>query len=428
MFGIKRKAATVGIRASLLVGASIAALSLVSVGTAAAAPSCTGGNIKGAGSSLQKEAQISVLNPGFNAEACPSGPTVTYESTSSGKGVALWSGGKISTSVQYVGTDDAPTPATIEKIRNGAVEPSKVGVLVIPVAQTAIAIPANPPAGCTVGAITNADLEKVFRGILLNWSELATAEGSCASPITRLVREEGSGTTYQFKNYLAQINSASLPCVNQTWKELEPIEEGEKPNTVWPESCAGKTLSPLVHSGKSGGGGLVEEVDATSGSIAYAALPDAKGKSAPVILSLQNNGTTNAGATFGSPEASGASANCSVISYKVPTLGQNKVGNTGENVDWSQVFGARPKIGGSAYPLCTLTYDLSLHGYQAAGFASSKGEKTAFDYLKEYAVKVKTGQERLVNSGHYYAGLPSSSVKENNVLEAAQFAASKISY
>ena len=99
----------------------------------------------------------------------------------------------------------------------------------------------------------------------------------------------------------------------------------------------------------------------------------------------QNNGQKQLSeATFGSP-VSGTDANCS-ISYSVPANAQSKATSTGLDVDWSAVFGADPSTGGKG-TLCTLTYDLAFHGYQAAGWLY-KYEETVHDYLTEYVVGV----------------------------------------
>jgi ABC-type phosphate transport system substrate-binding protein len=404
--------------------------------SALAAAECTGGNIIGQGSSLQKNAQQSIWAPAFAAEVCNKGthPTVSYESTGSGAGLKEWNAdgvrGSINHERQFIGTDDAPTAAQIANITGVA---AGAKLLVVPVAQTAISIVANPPAGCTVGVITNQDLSLVFRGNDTTWSKLVTAEGSCNSPITRVVRKDGSGTSYQFKNYLFQIYPGGLPCTTgsvegkATWKELEPITNSETgaPNTTWPESCPGKVLSPVVRPAGTGGGELVKKVNATEGSIGYAALPDAKSNAAKVILQVQNNGQKPVGeATFADP-ASGTLANCSAASYAVPANAQNKTGSTGFDVDWSQVFGGFPGIGGTAYPLCTLTYDLAFHGYQAAGFIH-KNEVTVRDYLAEYLVA--GGQSSLVTAGGFYSPLPTSTKKPNDVLGSAQWVAKKINW
>jgi ABC-type phosphate transport system substrate-binding protein len=429
----RRKSAKRGFRAALLAGATVAALAVAGVGagSASAAVSCNGGNIIGEGSSLQKIAQQNVWIPAFTSEICNFGtePKIEYKPEGSGAGLKSWGagGGAIDRTRAFIGSDDAPTEAQIANIKAAA---GGGNLLVIPVAQTAIAVPVNPPEGCTVTQIANAELERIFRGVEKTWSELETATGTCNSPITRVVRKDGSGTSYQFKNYLSSFNSAALPCIGKTWKELEPIENAETsaPNTSWPESCTGKTLTTVVRSEKTGGGELVVKVQSTPGSIGYAALPDVQSKGASFV-ELQNNGRVAAEeATFASPVIAGASkgkgvANCAETKYSVPKEARNT--GTGLDVDWSQVFGAQPSIGGSAYPLCTLTYILAFDGYKSAGFKFAPYQ-TVRDYVNGYIAF--GGQAALINTETNYAPVPE--VKGNatfNVFAAMRKAAALIS-
>jgi ABC-type phosphate transport system substrate-binding protein len=418
-------------RVGLLAGGVAAALGfgVLNVGTAAAAPACTGNSITGQGASLQKIAQLNVWGPSFGTNICNKGsfPKIAYNSTGSGAGLKEWNHdgvkGSINTGLAFISTDDAPTATQIANIKSVA---GTAQLTVIPVTQTAIAIVANPPAGCAVEEITNGNLTAVFEGRFLNWSDLATAEGTCNSPITRVVRKDGSGTTYQFKNYLFQANKKALPCTGeekQTWQQLEPITNGTTgaPNTTWPEKCGEKTLSALVKPGNTGGGEVVKTVNTTAGSIGYAALPDAMANKtgSTAVLAVQNNGLGPASeATFASP-ASGSTANCGTMSYKTPANV-----NTGLDLDWSGVFGAKPAIGEGGYPLCALTYMLAFHGYQAAGFAQ-KDEITVRDYLTEYITQA-AGQSDIASN--FYSPLPSTADVRTNILGAAQKAAARISY
>jgi ABC-type phosphate transport system substrate-binding protein len=432
-FGI-RKSGRAGLRAALLTGATVAALAVggLGAGSASAAVLCNGGNIIGEGSSLQKIAQQNVWIPAFQTEVCNFGtlPKIEYKPEGSGAGMKSWgaNGGAIDRTRAFIGTDDAPTAAQIANIKAAA---GGGNVLVIPVAQTSIAVVVNPPAGCTIKNITNKELEKSFRGIILKWSELENAEGgaACESPLTRVVRFDGSGTTFQFKNYLGLANTASLPCIEQTWKQLEPIENSATgaPNTSWPESCK-KTLSPVVRPAAKGGGEEVKKVNSTPGSIGYAALPDAEANGGTVI-NVQNNGFVSIEeATYGEPQIAGASAgkgtaNCAATKYTVPVDGRRT--GTGIDVDWSQVFGALPAIGGTAYPLCTLTYDLAFKGYKEAGFKFAPYQ-TVRDYINGYVVF--GGQTALTTSETNYGPLPETKgLAGNNVLAAAKFSAALIS-
>jgi len=446
-------------RAGLLAGVVVAALGVggLGAGSAVAAPSCTGSNIIGEGASLQKVAQQQVWAPGI-ATICSKPGLVTYEGPGSGNGLRAWDfngpdGVPFDTSRAFTASDDAPSSTQIGNAEAASGSP----VLVIPVAQTAIGVVVNPPENCDIEEITNQELQNVFAGTKKNWGAIPTAFGTgCAgSPITRIVRPVGSGTTYQFKNFLFQANKAGLACTegSKTWQQLEEIGAGEKPNITWPENsvggCSATQLSPIKRSNEppnnlvpplgTGGGDLVKKVNITDGSIGYAALPDIegnKGAAAPYNnpnadthwLRLQNNGLVKlANATMAEPLVeSNNSANCGAAKYAVPANGRTGTG-TGVAVDWSQVFGANISIGGEAYPLCTLTYDMSLTKYSnKAGFTAGQ-VTTVVDYLQQY-ITAATGQSAIENAEKFYAPLPTSTKPERNVLGAAQLSAEKIGF
>jgi ABC-type phosphate transport system substrate-binding protein len=385
--------------------------------------SCSGAGIAGAGSSLQATAQTSVWKPGFEGSICNSGthPTIAYSPIGSGAGMREWNfdgaKGSINTGLAYVGTDDAPNAGQIANIESKA---GGAQLAVIPVAQTAIAILAHLPAGCTLEGISNSNLAGVFEGRISSWSKVSGATGTCSSPITRVVRKDGSGTTYQLKNYLYQLDKSALACTpGTTWQELEPIGSGDKPNVSWPETCEAKSLGAVVRPAAAGGVEEVKEVNATAGSIGYAALPDAEANIAPgtTILALQNNAQKSA-VNLAKAAGPGETANCGGTSYTGFKLGASR------DVDWSGVFGAKPGIEGSSYPLCTLTYVLALHGYGSAGFSQGV-EQTVRDYLNGYVVQA-AGQVAV--SGHYYSPLPTSGEERLDVLGAARRAAASISF
>jgi ABC-type phosphate transport system substrate-binding protein len=386
---------------------------------------CSGANIAAAGSSLQAVAQTEIWKTGFEGTICntKTHPTVTYSSTGSAAGMREWnfdgSKGSINTGLAFVGTDAAPTAAQIANIKSVA---GGAQVAVIPVAQTAIAIVANLPTGCPLEGISNSNLAGVFEGRIANWSKVQGSEGTCNSPITRVVRKDGSGTTLQLKNYLYQLYKGGLPCTvegKQTWQDLEPIGTTDAPNTSWPETCEGKVLSSVVRAAGNGGAEEVKKVNTTAGSIGYAALPDAKANATgtTTILGLQNNGQKSE--VNLAKAAVGSSANCGGVSYTGFKLGGSR------DVDWSSVFGGKPAIGGKSYPLCALTYVLAFHGYGAAGFGEST-ERTVRDYLNGYVVQ-EAGQAAIDNS-HYYGVLPTSGEERFDVLGAARRAASSISF
>src|SRR5262249_30361762 len=145
----------------------------------------------------------------------------------------------------FTASDDAPTSAQIANAEAAAGGTSPI--LVIPVAQTAIGVAVNPPANCDVKQLTNKQLESIFRGNVTKWGQIDTAVGTgCAGqPITRVVRFDSSGTTYQFKNYLSTINKEALKCTepSSTWEQLRAIGANGKPNITWPENGVGAGCS-----------------------------------------------------------------------------------------------------------------------------------------------------------------------------------------
>lgn len=433
MSAFKQSMRKLGVRAGLLAGTSLAVVAIAGVGASSASAACVG-TIEGEGSSLQKIAQQEVWAPGYKAAGCPTGGAeAVYTSTGSGPGLKAWGftgTGVVETKFAYIGTDDAPTAGQIASARTAG--GGTANVVVVPVAQTAIAIMVHLPEKCTLTSIKNQALEAAFSGASTTWTAIGGTGEGCSATFKRVVRAEGSGTTFQFKNYLAAINTSTnggtekAVCAGDArkWSELEEIGVGEKPNTEWPTACGATTFETAA-----GGGGVAEKVASTTNTIGYAALPDAKAKKAKVIK-VQNNGTASTGAKFATPFVEGPlgeeleEANCVNAEYDVPAGGNETKGGTGLNVDWSRVFGGTPNIGGTAYPICTLTYDLGWNEYsQVKGFAEGIGGKVT-GYLK-FILTEKLGA---TSSKHWYQALPAKTGEEetHNVQLAAEFARGKV--
>jgi ABC-type phosphate transport system substrate-binding protein len=455
MSAFKQKLGTIGARAGILAAASAAVLAIggVSAGSALAATECGSGtpaNIQGQGSSLQRVGQEvltgrvvptalgtalahTALSPASGyAGACPTGTTVSYTSTSSGEGLtafrykgtgAILNGGETPESgYSFVGSDDGPTIAEIENAEaatTGGVATGANG-LIVPVAETSIAVVIDPPTGCTfktgkTHGISYELLNKVFAGTLAKWSDFGTmVEGSCEVAIKRVVREDSSGTSLQFKNYLSALEttqSATGPgCTLGTWSALK---EGTN-NTVWPE-CAGTTTVTK----KKGGGEVAAFVKATAGTIGYVALPDAISKEAKVVR-LQDTKP----AEYALPE-NGTASNCGKRVYTVPTERVSGDGE-GEGVNWNTTFGANATVGGELYPLCTLTYDIAWSSYANAKYKSAQAANIAAD-VKKYIKSYVLGAGQSLLGSHGYQALPSTPTEPtHDILGAAELAASKI--
>jgi ABC-type phosphate transport system substrate-binding protein len=452
-----------GVRAGLLAGASAAVLAIggVTAGGAMATPTCPQPtvNIQGMGSSLQRvseelwtgrvvpsatglpigtTAHTALVPATGYAITCGSSPAVSYTSTGSGPALKAWrftGSGSIETeskTLAFIGSDDAPTAAQIKNAEEATSGGVATGAkpIIVPVMQTSISVPVNMPAECVpTGGITYQDLNNLFNGTIKKWSELSTVtepkKAKCiteqgADEIERVVRNEGSGTTYQFKNYLSVletttgIKAAGPGCELGTWAALREIAAEEKPNITWP-SCAGRST---IHKA-AGGGAVAEYVKLNANTIGYAALPDAKGKGA-AVASLQN-GEPEGSKTYAEPGKEVEEANCGSRVYTVPVGGRS--GEGAEAIDWSGVFGASPKVG-SAYPLCTLTYAIGWSKYSKAGFGTEAEALKTVENVKAYLTYVLNEAQGIK---HWYAGLPNGGgVLANNVLGAGTTAVTKL--
>lgn len=464
MFGFKRKPGRTGLRAALLAGASLIAFLAVSgVGASSAfalGEPCSGTEINGKGASLQKVAQeiwtgrkvgpfaeksqyiTNEPATGFDV-VCPSGPgteaqealepKVTYDSTGSGPGLEAWganSGTFNEPEFEFIASDDPPNAAQLANIATATNEEP----LVIPVTQTAIAIPINPPKDCTVHALTWHLIATMFRGKITTWSDLkdystnyfeAHVAGACDKHLVRVVRQEASGTTFQFKHFLGTVDTTGepLPCIGGTWAELQPIGPGGAPNTSWPESCGGTTLTEVITA--AGGGGVVNTVKATEGSVGYAAYPDAA-KAGATVPTVQNGiePVFPFHPTFGKINDVNGNANCAKAEYSFPAGVTSHEGpeaeteewtTAGETTrDWSEVYGSNKQIGeitgDDTYPICTLTYVIALE--DSSDVFGTNAATTLRDYLK-YVISteiVGEAEEEVGGQvdvrGNFYAPLP----------------------
>lgn len=439
-------------RSSLgLIVAAVALFAALLPGRAAAEPRCDGGGVAGVGTEAQARIQNVQFSAAFN-EVCGTGlgkgiPGLRFNSDFYGSGempgLRHWdfSGERGSVDATrydaFVATNLPPAAAQIENIERAAPGTS---LAVVPVAQAPIVVLAHPPQSCVLSTatITNRELERIFRGIVRFWSEIPGLHGAgCQSPVTRVVPggfrdTEATGVASQFKHYLGQIHGGGIACTvggtdgRQSWFELQAVADPRTgaPNTTWPTSCPGQPLSPVESDW--------EGLGVSAGRIGFSTLAAAAsslGKPTPAragILAIQNNGFADEGATFAEPLLPDGTTNCAATPYTVPAAAHAIPAATGLDVDWSQVYGGRPNAGGTAYPLCMLTYVLALSDYPAAGFAPDVAT-TVHDYLAETVLQ-PAGQERLEDPTprSYFNALPTSPLRWQDVLGAARLAAGGI--
>jgi ABC-type phosphate transport system substrate-binding protein len=416
----------------------VAALGAVNASSAAAlGEQCSGAKATGLGAFLQARAQqnwSSSKEFGFNGSSNPlacngsqgSGgkPGVNYVPVSSAAALHAWGAddGVLHTKefgfpFHFLGTDIAPSGPVEEKGTILANMKTALGsdVVVVPVTQTAIAIAANPPrlpahAPCTVPRITPVQLQKVFSGEIKNWRQIGTASdssvgGDCDQAITRIVREESAGTTYQFKHFLNQVNSAPLACTGKekrTWAQLQapfgpPAETS--PNQEWPNNGQCQTgegkVTTVAGPGGEGEIGPLSYVAENPGTITYGSLPEAQLRAPKQVINVFN------GIKYSDPESGEGEANCGAAKYTRPAGWE-----AGVNVDWSQVYGSDPNIGEAAknaYPICTLTWDVAAANHFSKGVAT-----TVHDYLA-FVTDKEGGQAAVRHIG--YRDLPASIAK-----------------
>lgn len=394
------------------VSATMALSGIGASGASAALPGhCTGSAIAGAGSSLQAPAQniwTTTFRDTSTNGGCLGGPTVSYATSSSGaclNAIGANSGlpSSVNTGTSFCGTDDAPNTTQINNIKLA----TGGNALSIPVAQAAIALVVNPPTNCSITGFNSnpsTTVETVFRGAssTTTWASIGGTGTGCSAAINRVVRADTSGTTYQLKHYLSTANSASLPGIATTWTQLQ----GGEPNTTWPgtvvqsrSGCASAmTLTGCTGAAGSGSGGGDEArtVAATSGSIGYASLADARS----ITISGGATSPTYKWLTLGGVNPSSNNFSTARGTSRCPTTGTGTYGTVPTATSpWDSVYLTVP---GSSYPVCTLTWDLALSSYANFPSGSAKAQSVQ-DYLHYILLG---GQTDALSSNNDYAILP----------------------
>jgi phosphate transport system substrate-binding protein len=184
---------------------------------------------------------------------------INYQSIGSGGGIA-----QIKAATVDFGSSDAPMKPD-ELAKNGLAQfPSVIGG-VVPVI--------NVP-GVASGALKldGATLADIFLGKIKMWNDpaIAASNGGVALPakkITVVHRSDGSGTTFNFVNYLSKVNGE--------WK----TKVGEGTSVKWPTGIGGKGNEGVAAYVKqiNGGIGYVELSYALQNKMAYARLKNAAG-------------------------------------------------------------------------------------------------------------------------------------------------------
>jgi hypothetical protein len=320
--------------------------------------------------------------------------------------------------------------------------------------------------------ISDQKLEEVWQGHIKTWGEIvpeqdflngtSNSQAACAAtPIYRVVREDTSGTTYNFKHFLALLPSFNNEGGAKLW-----TESGSKvaeTNTFWPVGSEEKAPEVVNSSNECkeetdficrakepSGGSLSNAVIATNGSIGYLDLATAREKGYNVTPNTTGEESKNDRLYWiplqpveppasessvgkvdesvyieptakaeahggGSNETKGA--NCFGADYRgIPS----KASSPNEDptlADWSKAIAtggtkeAIEKAPTTAYPVCAITYDLAFDD-DAAAYKNTPEEEARARTVKDYLTSVvsSTGQGDLPEFD--YAALPSGIVND----------------
>ena len=188
------------------------------------------------------------------------GTKVNYQSIGSGGGIAQIKGGTVD-----FGSSDAPLPPE---------ELAQAGLGQFPSAIGGVVPVVNIP-GIEAGKVrfTGPVLADIFLGKLTKWNDpaiVALNEGVALPDlrITVVHRSDGSGTTFNFVNYLSKVSPE--------WKE----KVGEGTTVVWPAGIGGKGNEGVAAYVKQikGGIGYVELSYALQSKMSYAGMQNKAGK------------------------------------------------------------------------------------------------------------------------------------------------------
>ena len=224
---------------------------------------CASGTLNASGSTAQTNA-MSVWTKNYQ-QAC-SGATINYTGGGSGKGVTDFSAG----TTDFAGSDFSLNPSTQKP---GADQRCGAGhaSIDLPMVPGPIAVGYNLP-GVSTLSLSAKTLAGIFSGTITKWDDPAVkADNPGASlpsiGIQTFHRSDGSGTTFNFTNYLQNDAGSSWTYGhNKTW----PAPGGQGSN-----GTAG--IAQGVKS-TTGGIGYMELSYATQNSISYAKVGNAQGK------------------------------------------------------------------------------------------------------------------------------------------------------
>ncbi len=237
---------------------------------AAAAPATTttsGADLTGAGATFP----YPLYSKWFDAYATKSGVKINYQSIGSGGGIR-----QLSEQTVDFGASDAPmSDAELAKAKGGP-------VLHIPTALGAVTMVYNLPEVTSSLKLTGEVIAGIYQGQITKWTDarIAALNPGVKLPARDVLvvhRSDGSGTSYVFTDYLANVSPAWATKPGKGKEVQWPVGLGAKGN----EGVAGQVKQTP------GAIGYVELAYATQNKMAMASVKNANGEFvAPSIASV----------------------------------------------------------------------------------------------------------------------------------------------
>lgn len=232
----------------------VAAIALLTV--AAAGAKSNGTTITGAGSTFVQPL-VSAWTPGVGTAY---GYTLQYSGVGSGAGIAAITNKQVD-----FGASDAPLTPDQATACGDCVQ--------IPWALSATAVAYNVPGAPTHVNLDGATISKIFLGQISNWNDpaIAALNKGAKMPdlkITPVFRSDGSGTSYNFTDYLSSVNGTWKTKIGTSTQPAFPAGQGAK---------GSGGVAGLI-SRTNGAIGYVDVAYAVKNHIRFAAVKNAAGK------------------------------------------------------------------------------------------------------------------------------------------------------
>lgn len=321
--------------------------------------------------------------------------------------------------------------------------------------------PNDPPGGETGDTaaketlrvhISDEELEKIWDGTSQTWGNIVPQEEfgnatksereACAAvPVTRIVRFDGSGTTFNFKSFLGLLPGAptglwtEAPVVGdkQTWPETFNAEKKvPEPVEVVSSKKVCKSANHICRAETNGGKALAEAVKEISGSMGYADLATSRKNGfymekekgdhtywIPVQTVSPEEGD-KVGATYVEPtekpesntSSSPEGADCTDADYRgFPTEGADPtLGDWEHSIATGATATAIKNDAIHSYPVCGLTYDFAWDDYSTT-YEDTQAEQEKARTVKDYLQAVESTKGQFQVSGHDYGTLPLTIIK-----------------